>query len=92
MLALVGELLRNLNLQEQRRAVELVCRTRLFMLSGLLQIGAVAGAIERDLALLAATLRADAAVDGGTEAFFLTNFADRATQVEVLLFKHYGTE
>jgi hypothetical protein len=80
------------NLQEQRRAVEFVRRARLFVFPRLLEIGAVAGAIERHLALLAATLRADAAVDGGTEAFFLANLADRATQVEFLLFKYYGTE
>src|SRR5271168_55229 len=82
MLPLVSKLLRNLNLQEQRRAVELVRRTRLFVLSCLLQIGAVAGTIERHLALLTATLGADAAVHGGTETFLLASLADRAAQIE----------
>src|SRR5580704_3608863 len=77
--ALVGELIGNLNLQKQR------CRikpgARLLVLSRLLQIGAVARTIERHLALLAATLRADASVDGGTEAFLLANFTNGATQM-----------
>jgi hypothetical protein len=56
------------------------------VLARLLQIGTIAGAIERHLALLAATLRANAAVDRGTEALLLANFADRATQIVILLF------
>ena len=55
------------------------------MLTGLLQIRAVAGTVEGDLALLAATLRADAAVDRGAEALFLTGFADGAGQGELPL-------
>ena len=46
------------------------------MLPSLLKIDAVARAVERDLALLAAALRADASVDGGTEALFLALVAD----------------
>jgi hypothetical protein len=55
------------------------------VLARLLQIGTIAGAIERNLALLAATLRADAPVGRGTETFFLSYFADRATQIVILL-------
>src|SRR5271166_5518130 len=86
MLALVGELLGNLDVKEQRGGVELVGGTRLFVLARLLQIGAVAGAIEGHLALFAAALGTDAAVDGRTEALLLANFADRAAQIGVLLF------
>jgi hypothetical protein len=60
------------------------------MLSGLLQIRTFAGTIERNLALLAATLRANAAVDSRTEAFLLANLADGAAQTGNLLCKHYG--
>ena len=49
------------------------------MLSGLLKIDAVRGAIERNLALFAAALRADAAMHRRAEAFFLTFLADRTT-------------
>src|SRR5258706_3641724 len=91
MLALVGELLRNLNLQEQRCRVELVRRTRLLVFSGLLQIRAVAGTIQCHLALIATALRTNAAVDGGAETFFLAKLADRAAQTRFLLCKHYGT-
>lgn len=42
-----------------RRTVEL---TGLFVLAGLLEVWALRGAVKRDLALLAATLRADAIV------------------------------
>ena len=85
MFALVGELFGNLNLKEQRRGIELVCGTRLLVLARLLQIGAVAGTIQRHLALLAAALRADAAVHGWTEALLLANLANRAAQGRFLL-------
>jgi hypothetical protein len=51
----------------------------------MLQIRAVAGTIERYLALLATALGADAAVYGRTEALFLANRANRAAQIGVLL-------
>jgi hypothetical protein len=51
------------------------------MLPRLLQIDAIAGTVERDFSLLSTTLRADAAVHGGTEAFFLASFADGTTQL-----------
>ena len=79
MFTLIGKLLGNFHLQKQRRRIELLRRTRFFMFARLQQIRAIAGAIERDFPLLAATLRANATVHRGTEAFFFTNFADRAT-------------
>jgi hypothetical protein len=59
------------------------------VLPRLLQIGAIAGAIQCDFTLLAAALRADAAVNGGAEAFFLANFADGATQIGESTLPHY---
>jgi hypothetical protein len=50
------------------------------VLARLPQIWAIAGTIERHFALLATALRADAAVYGRTETFFLANLADGATQ------------
>ena len=64
----------------------MVRRTRFLMLSRLLKIRTVAGAIERHLALLAAALRADAAMDGGAEAFLFANLADGAAQTGSRLF------
>src|ERR1022692_3233583 len=85
MLALVGELLRDLNLQEQRCGFELVGGTRLLVLPRLLQVRAVAGTVQCHLALLATALGAHAAVHGGTEALFLADLAKRATQIRILL-------
>src|SRR6266852_4344985 len=63
----------------------MVRRTRLLMLSRLLKIRTVAGAIERHLALLATALRADASMDRGTEALLFANLADGAAQTGSLL-------
>src|SRR5580704_7953033 len=84
MFLLIHELVGNFDLQKQARRVDLVRRTRLFVLAGLHQIRAVAGTIQRDFALLAAALRADAAMNCRTKAFLLTNLADGATQSETL--------
>src|SRR6476659_4462777 len=46
------------------------------MLTRLLEIDAVARAVERDLALLATALRADTPVDSGAEALFFALVAD----------------
>src|SRR5882762_5830297 len=59
------------------------------MLPGLLEIGAIAGAIERHLALFATALGANAPVHGGTEALFLADFTDRAAH-EGLSLSYYG--
>jgi hypothetical protein len=45
----------------------------------LLEVDASARTIEGHFALLATTLRADASMHRGTESFFLSLFADRAT-------------
>jgi hypothetical protein len=50
------------------------------MLARLLQIRALGRAVERHLALLAATLGADAFVEGRTEAFFFAKVADGTAQ------------
>ena len=55
------------------------------MLARLLQIDAVARAIERDLALLAAALRTDASVDGGAEAFFFAGVADGTGHLTLIM-------
>src|SRR6266481_5585927 len=82
MLAFVHELIGNFDVQKERRGINLVLihGARLFMLPRLSQVRAVAGTIQRHLALLTAALRADAPVDRGTKAFLFANFADRATQ------------
>ena len=53
---------------------------RPLVLARLLEVNTVGRAIQRELTLLAAALRADAPVDCRAEAFFLANTADRATQ------------
>ncbi len=89
MLVLVEELVGEFDLQEQGGRVQIIGGARLFVLPGLLEIGAVAWTIERHFALFAAALRADAAMHGGTEALFLTNFADGTTHDDAPGF-HYG--
>src|SRR5437899_5348665 len=81
MFALVNELLRNLHLQKQCGRIDLVRGARLLMLPGLLQVGTVAGTVERHLALFAATLRADAPMHRGTKPLLLANLADGAAQL-----------
>ena len=60
-------------------------RARLLVFARLLQIRAVAGAIEGHFALLAAALRANAPVQGRAKTLFFANFADGATQEKILL-------
>src|SRR5580704_8553603 len=81
MLALIGKLLGNFNLQKQRCGVKFIRGARLLMFARLLQIRTVARTIERHLALLATALRTNAPVYCGAEAFFLASLADRATQI-----------
>jgi len=77
-LVFVEELFGHLDLQDQGGRVEVAGGARLFVFAGLLEVRAVAGAVERDLALFAATLGANAAMDGGAETLFLADLADRA--------------
>jgi hypothetical protein len=85
MLALVHKLVGNFDLQKERGRVDLICGTRLLALARLLEIGTIAGAVECDFALFAATLRANASVEGRAKPLFFTNFADGATQGKDLL-------
>src|SRR5579864_5078898 len=50
------------------------------MLARLLQVDAIAWAVQHDLALLAATLRADASMHRRAEALLFSSFADGAGQ------------
>ena len=78
MFVLVKKLIFDLYLDEQVCRIEIGQATRFFMLAGLQQIHAVTGTIERDLALLSATLRTDAAVNGRAETLFFTLLANCA--------------
>jgi hypothetical protein len=62
------------------------------MLPGLLQVDTITWAIECDLALLAATLRADAAMHRGAEALFFSLFANRATHEYGSPYEYYDTQ
>src|SRR5579864_3802340 len=88
MLALVDELFRHFDLQKQGRGVNLIGGAGPFVLPRLTQVRTVAGAVEDYFALLAAALRADAAVDGGAEALFLAGLTNGAAQAEPP-FLHY---
>ena len=77
---LVDKLVVDVDVEKQGCPVQIACGTRLFMLASLLQVHAIAGAVEGDFALLATTLRTDSSVDRGAEALFFADFADRATQ------------
>jgi len=80
-LLLVQKRLADLDVRKERALVKTFDPARLFVLARLLQIDAVARAIERDLALLAAALRTDASVNRGAEALFFAEIADGAGQV-----------
>jgi len=85
MLVLIEELIANLHLREQSVLVKLLQRARLFMLSSLEQIDTIRRTVEHDLALLAATLGADAAMHRGAETLFFSFFAKRTTHNADLL-------
>jgi len=54
------------------------------VLPRLLEVDALAGAVEGHFALLAAALRTNAPVDRGTESLLLALFADGAAQMGLL--------
>ena len=83
MFMLIDKLFGNLNLRKQSRPVQILDLARLFMLPCLLEINTLSWAIERHLALLAATLRADASMHCQTEALFFSFFADGAAHAIV---------
>jgi hypothetical protein len=77
-------LLGDFDLRKERTLVERFDVPRFFVLARLLQVGAFAGAIQRDFALFAAALWADAPVHSRAEALFLSSFADGAGQRDLL--------
>src|SRR6185437_6467543 len=79
-LLLIHEAVPDFHFREEQRRVEFLDWTRLLVLSRLLQIDAVAWAIEGHFALLTAALRTNAAMHRRTEALFLAFFADRTGQ------------
>src|SRR4029077_696465 len=79
MFVFINELIADLDLQEKCSRLQSLHGTRFFMLPCLLQVDAIAGAIERHFALLATTLRADASMHGRAKALFLPLFSNHAT-------------
>src|SRR5262252_408664 len=77
---LVDELLADFNRRQERLAIQFTCFARLLVPSRLLQIRAIARAVESDLALLAAALGTNAAMNGRTEALFFSYPADGTAQ------------
>ena len=53
------------------------------MLPRLLQVNALTGTVESDLAIFAAALRTNASVDGGAKALFLSLFTDGTAQIKL---------
>src|SRR5882672_2900953 len=83
-LTLVEKLLGNLDFGKQGRAIQFAYVTGILVFTRLLQIGAIAGTIERHLALFAATLGADTPVHGWTEALFFSDVADGAAHWSII--------
>src|SRR6185369_4114341 len=76
---LIEKLVFDFHLHEEVGGIEVCQAARFLMLAGLLQIYAVAGTVERHLALLATALGTNAPMDGGAETLLLAFFADRTT-------------
>src|SRR5262245_37871562 len=76
LLALIQKLLRNFYFRKQRALVEFSKIARLLMSACLLQINAIRRAVKRDLAMLAAALRANASMHRGTEPLLLALLTD----------------
>jgi hypothetical protein len=79
MFVLIEKIVAHLYLQKNIGRVHIGDSARLFVLASLLQVHAIARAIQRDFALLTATLRANAAMDGRTETLFFALFANCTT-------------
>src|ERR1700694_187545 len=79
-LALVQKLVGDLNFEKERCGIKLAHGTRLLVFPCLLEIGTPAGAVECDLALFAATLRADAPMHRRAKALFFSHLAEGTTQ------------
>src|SRR5271166_4418137 len=92
MFLLIHELIGDFDLQKQCALIDLVCGARLLVLARLQKIRAIARAIERHFALLAAALRANAPVNSGAKAFLLADLTNVTTQLRApgLPVSHYG--
>src|SRR3984893_15103352 len=77
MFVLVEKLVFDLHLYEEVGRIQVSHAAWFLVLAGLLQIHAITGTVERHLALLATTLRTDAAMNGRAETLLLALFADR---------------
>jgi hypothetical protein len=77
-LAFVEKLVTDLHLGKESVTVKVVV-VDFLVLPSLLQIRAIAGAVECDLPLFAAALGTDASVHSGTKSLFLPKIADGAT-------------
>jgi hypothetical protein len=75
---LVHKLVADLDLQKKSGGIEAVVGSGFLVLASLLQVRTVAGAVERNLALFTATLRADAAMHGRTKPLLLSDLANGA--------------
>src|SRR5580704_9649835 len=75
---LVHKLVADLDLQKKSNGIEAVVGSGFLVLASLLQVRAVAGAVERNLALFAAALRADAAMHGRAKTLLLSDLANGA--------------
>ncbi len=82
--AFVKKLLVDLDFGKQLCRVESSRVTMSLMFPRLLQIGAIAGAVQRYFPLLPATLGANLSVDGRTKSLFLPDIADRATHGPII--------
>src|SRR3954467_1235625 len=91
MFVFVKKLIFNLNLGKHRCGVQLIEWAGLFILARIPQIDAVAGTIERDLALLTATYRTDTSVNSGAKALLFAGFADLAAHGAPVQLWHGGT-
>jgi hypothetical protein len=89
-LELVQKLPAHFNFGKQAAGVKFLQWARKFPLSSLQQVGAITGTVQRDLALLAAALRADAAVHGGAETLLFTGLANCAAHSDKDPAAHYG--
>ena len=84
MLMLIKKLITDFDLWKHRRLIKLFDRSRLFMFSRLLQIYAIARAVERNFPLLTAALRTYAPVHRRAEALLFAFLTNRTAQSDLL--------
>lgn len=83
-LPFINEALGNLDVEEQQIFIDVVEQSRLFIRTCLLQVNAVAGAVERDFALGTTTDRANSVMERRAEALFLAGMADFAGHIFII--------